>query len=164
MPKFLRTLPPSDEDRQLYTPVSPGDEWAVPGSFAYAGVDPASLPDSLQASFAHCFLGIDSFAHASVVEVAEIDQAELDGLRLQLALAMVQRLGAPGLGAALPVAEDEIAYALSLAVLPVGTQLLLEREWRDGDIQENVHRLQPAPNPLDHSQLRMFGSDPEHEP
>ena len=168
MPRFLRALAPRVDDMIVYGQVSPGDEWAVPGGFAYGDGVPGPGERARRAAFEQCFLGVESFAHVAVVEVAEIDAADLAQLRVQLALQMVNRLGAPGLGAALPVADDEIAYTLEIAELPVGTRLVIERSVdEDGEIHESLRRVQVpaqegagAGGGLDHEALRLWGVEP----
>ena len=151
-------MPPTDSDLELYGHLSPGDEWAVPGGFAYGDLDAPRLSGTRLAAFERCFLGIGSFGHVPTVEVAEIDEAELETLKLQLAMSMVSKLGAPGLGAALSVAADEIAYTLSLATLPPGTRLVLEREWADDGIREDIKRVQPPRPQVDHGEVRLWAA------
>lgn len=168
MPRFLKALAPRVDDMLAYGDVSPGDEWAVPGGFAYGDGVPDAREPRRRAAFEQCFLGVESFAHAAAVEVAEIDADELGRLRMQLALQMVGRLGAPGLGAALPVADDEIAYTLEIAELPVGTRLVIERSVdAAGEIHETLKRLQPPADAvaaaIDHASVRLWGAGAEGE-
>lgn len=155
MPKFLRVARHPGGKLPQLSPAAEVGEWAVPGGFNFWDRPESQLGDD----FRHGFFGLETFAWSPVVEVAEIDDGELDRLRLQLAMHLVKVHGAPGLGAAYAYVEQEIAHAQSLCTVPTGTLLTVERRLDGDDIHEDYKRVQMAASEIDHSTVRIWGVD-----
>ena len=160
--KLLRTIRLDASDTFVFERAAEPGEWAVPGTFAFACVDPATLEGKARAAFRSGFLGIDSFGWSTLVQVVEASEADRAAAVQLLARRLVERFGAPDLAAALPAAEEEIAFAASLCDHPTGMLAALSRRWEDGAIREAFRTLTPAagPKPLSaYAFLEVVGED-----
>ncbi len=155
--KFLRTVRLDLSDQNVFARAALPGEPAVTGSFAFADLDPQTLSPKGRQAFRNAWLGLDSFGHATLVEIAEVDERELDRAVERLAVLFVSDYGAPDMPAALPVAQDEVAYAASLCTYEPGMLLAIEREMTAEGIRERVHPVAPA-DPL-HGGIRLWGQD-----
>lgn len=122
-------------------------EWAVPGSFAFIGLNAAALTGKAKIAFASGWLGTKTWGRASLVEVADIDEAEFHAVIECLARHFATEYGAPSLVEALPAARAEAEDAAALAEHKVGTLLAIERE--PGD-------LEPDGTPTFHERVRLI--------
>jgi hypothetical protein len=148
--KLLRTIRLDPSDTFVFEKAAEPGEWAVPGTFAFAGVNPATLHGKARTAFRSGFLGIDSLGWSTlvqIVEASEEDRAAAVGLLTQR---LVERFGAPDLATARPAAEEEIAFAASLTEHPTGMLVALSRRYEDGAIREAFRTLTPSvgPKPL----------------
>ncbi len=142
--KFLRTIRLDTSDLYVFERAAEPGEWAVSGSFAFAEVDPADLGGKLRQAFANGWLGLDSLGYSTLVEVAEIGEADYEGVIERLADLFVRDYGAPSREAALPVAREEAAYAAGLCEHKPHTLLALERELTDAGIVERFRVIVPS--------------------
>lgn len=147
MIRLPRTIRLDASDTVVFAAAAEPGEWAVPGTFLYAGRDPAGLTRKEGVAFRSGFLGIASFGHSTLVTVTEATAAERAAAVAALAAAFVARLGAPDLAAAMPAAEEEIALAADLCRdHGVGTLIALHRAWDGGEppaIRERFRTLRP---------------------
>src|SRR3546814_3883259 len=88
----------------------------------------ATLCRSAQLAFRSGWLGLDSFGHATFVEVAEIAEPDFFQLVERLARHLETDYGAPSFGQALAAARHELDDAAGLCEHKLGTLLALERE------------------------------------
>ncbi len=146
--KFLQVARLDDSDEYVYSVAARTDELAVTGSFvfSFAEEDPAGLSGKQAQAFRNGFLGLDSFGWATVVRVVEISDAQYAEAIERLARHFVEQYGAPSIGAALPVARQEVEYASGLCEHPAGTMLTVERQAENGEIHESFKRVQPRQN------------------
>src|SRR3546814_19542191 len=70
--RLPRTLRLDQSDLHVFEHACAPGEWAIPGCFVFADVDAARLEGKAQPAFRSGWLGLDSFGHATFVEVAEI--------------------------------------------------------------------------------------------
>lgn len=142
LPRTIR-LDPSDT--VVFAHAAEPGEWAVPGTFLFAGRDPESLGRKEQVAFRSGFLGIDSFGYSTLVAVQQASAAERDAATAQLARQLVDKLGAPDERIAWPAAEEEIAYAAELCRgHAVNTLIALHRAREEGGaIRERFRTLKP---------------------
>lgn len=125
------------------TAATPG-EWAVPGTFLFAGRAPESLGRKERIAFRSGFLGIDSFGHATLVVVTEATLAHRAAAAAALAAQLVARLGAPDITTALPAAEEELTLAQDLCKdHAIGTLIALHRAAKGAAIVERFRTLRP---------------------
>lgn len=142
--RLPRTIRLDASDAVIFVPAAAPGEWAVPGTFLFAGRDPAGLGRKEQIAFRSGFLGIDSFGWSTLVVVTEATAAERADAIAALARRFVADLGAPDMATALPAATEEIALAADLCRdHPAGTLIALHRR-SDGDaIREQFRTLRP---------------------
>ncbi|WP_193370869.1 DUF6505 family protein [Pelagibius marinus] len=119
-------------------------EWAIPGSFAYAGLDPARLEGKAQIAFKSAWLGLTSFGHTTLVEVAEVGEADFFAAVERLARHIEEAYSAPSFGQALAAARQELEDAAGLCEHKLGTLLAIEREPRDEGFVERFRVIEPA--------------------
>ena len=145
--KLLRTIRLDPSDTFVFERAAEPGEWAVPGAFAFAHMDPATLEGKARAAFRSGFLGIDTLGWSTLVQVVEASEADRVAAVELLARRLVECFGAPDIDTALPAAEEEIAFAASLSDHPKGMLAALSRRWEDGAIREAFRTLTPAAGP-----------------
>lgn len=144
MIRLPRTIRLDASDTVVFANAAEPGEWAVAGTFLFAGRDPDSLSRKEQIAFRTGFLGIDSFGHSTLVVVSEASGEERAQALEALAGQLVARLGAPGLAAARPAAEEELALAEDLCRgHGVGTLVALYRSREGEAIREQFRTLKP---------------------
>lgn len=142
LPRTIR-LDPSDT--VVFAHAAEPGEWAVPGTFIFAGRDPKRLGRKEQVAFRSGFLGIDSFGYSTLVAVQQASEEEREVAIGRLARQFVKELGAPDERTARPAAEEEIAYAADLCRgHAVNTLIALHRGHEEGGaIRERFRTLKP---------------------
>ena len=140
-------------------PCEPG-EWAIPGGFAYWEVDPARLEGKAQLAFRSGWLGLTSFGHSTLVEIAEIDEAAFFAAVERLARHIEAAYGAPSFGHALAAARQEIDDAAALCEHKLGTLLAVERAPSEEAFVERFRVIQPS-RAADHAKIWQVVEDPE---
>lgn len=157
--KLLRTLRLDGSDEQTFERAAGAGEWAVPGAFAFLDDDEQSLHGPRLQAFRNGFLGLSSFGWCTLVEVAELSEAEYAQAEQDLARHLVTEYGAPGVHTALPAAREELEYTQSLCEAEPHTVLTLTREFdpEQGAIVESLRVV--TRNAGDHGQVRLFGPE-----
>ena len=158
--KFPRCLRLDSSDLHVYRYAADPGEWAIPGSFAFANRDPAGFDNKERLAFRSGWLGTESFGRSSLVEVAEIDEAELHRVVERLARHFVEAYGAPDLAAALAVAREEADYAMSLCEPKLRSLLALEREATEAGTVERFRVITPE-RAQDHAKIWEIVPDEE---
>lgn len=141
--KFLRVVRLDASDPRIFHRAADVGEPAVPGSFAFIDVDPGELDRKEALALATGWLGIESFGHATLVEVAQFDEHEFFKVVERLARHFVEAYGAPDLASALPAAREEADYAASLCEHKLHTLLAIEREPADDGVRERIKVIHP---------------------
>lgn len=140
--KLLRVIRFDPSDTFVFERAAEPGEWAVPGTFAFAPMDVASLQGKARAAFRCGFLGISSLGWSTLVEAVEADDADRNAAVDLLARRLVERFDAPDLAVARAAAEEEIAFAASLGEHTApGTVVALGRKHENGDIRETFRTL-----------------------
>lgn len=127
-------------------------EWAIPGSFAFAALDATVLTGKAQLAFKSAWLGLTSFGHTTLVEVAEIGEAEFFVQVERLARHIEAEFKAPSFGDALAAARQELEEAAGLCDHKVGTLLALERVPSSEGFVERFRVIEPA-RATDHAKI-----------
>jgi hypothetical protein len=146
--KLLRTLRLDPSDGFVFDRAAESGEWAVPGSVLFAGFDLDDATPKMRAAFRAGFLGLTSFGFSTLVEVAEIEDAERHALFRSFSAALLEGFGAPSPEAAKEAARDEIAFAASLCDHEPGTVIAMHRILEGGAIREQfrtLHRREATP-------------------
>jgi hypothetical protein len=148
--KLLRTIRLDPSDTFVFERAAEPGEWAVPGGFAFAGVDPASLQGKARAAFRAGFLGVASLGWSTLVQIVEASEADRGAAVEQLAGQLLTQFGAPDRGAAREAAAEEIAFAASLCNQPADTLIALHRVYENDSVREAFRTLRPrgGPKPL----------------
>jgi hypothetical protein len=149
--KLPRTIRLDPSDTFVYSRAADPGEWAVTGTFLFFGADVEGMSGKERQAFRGGFLGVESFGWSTLVVVTEATGEERAAAVERLAEQLVARCGAPGMEAARPAAEEEIAFAQSLCDHPPNTLLALSRAGEGEGVRETfrtlhrkVGRLDPA--------------------
>lgn len=141
--KLPRTIRLDPSDTFVFRKAAEPGEWAVTGTFLF---NPATI-DTLDAkgrtAFRSGFLGLGSFGWSTLAVVTDVTEEERNQAIAQLALHLLEKLGAPDLATARQAASEEIAFAASLCDHPDQTLLALRRVIEEGDIHEQFRTLSP---------------------
>jgi hypothetical protein len=142
--RLPRTIRLDASDTVVFSHAAEAGEWAVAGTFVFAGRPPESLSRKEQIAFRSGFLGVQSFGHSTLVVVSEASDEERAAAVEALAAQLVDRLGAPDIAVARPAAEEEVALAQDLCRgHAVGTLVALHRTREGEAIREQFRTLKP---------------------
>lgn len=156
MTKFLRAIQLDVSDRMIYdSPAVPG-EWVVPGSFTLWDIDPQRLSPKQRQVFEHAMLGTESLGWTTLAIVDTINLPEIEQVIQRLAQHLWINYGAPDLTEARRVAEEEVAFAMSLCDHPVDTVIAIQRHMTDEGVEETFRVVQ-TPHDIDHSRVKIWG-------
>lgn len=143
--KLARTIRMDVSDTQIFALAAEEGELAVSGAFAFSDFTEADLTGKARQEFANGWLGLESFGRATLVAVCQVSAGELDHATVRLATHFVSHWGAPSIDAALPVAEDEIAYMRGLCdEHPPNTLLVVERTLAEDGLREAFRAIPVA--------------------
>lgn len=139
--KLLRTIRLDPSDAFVFPRAAEAGEWAVTGTFLFAGRNIAALAGKERVAFRSGFLGIDSFGFSTLVVAQPIREDEQAAAVERLARHLVERMGAPSIDVARAAAGEEIAFSAALADHDEGTLVALHRLFEDGAIREQFRTL-----------------------
>lgn len=158
LPRAIRL---DQSDLHVFEEACEVGEWAIPGSFAFAGLDPTRLEGKAQLAFKSAWLGLTSFGHTTLVEIAEIDEAAFFAAVERLARHIEAAYAAPSFGHALAAARQELEEAAGLCEHKLGTLLALERVPSDEGFIERFRVIEPS-RAGDHAKIwEILPDDPE---
>lgn len=143
--KLARTIRFDESDGNIFRLAAEPDELAVSGAFAFSNLDEAQVTGKVRQEFANGWLGLESFGRSTFVAVTRVTEAERDQAVMRLAAHFVGDYGAPSLDAALPAAEEEVAYMSSLCdEHKPNTLLIVERTLEDQGVREAFRVIETA--------------------
>lgn len=142
--KLLRTIRLDPSDRFAFEQAAEPGEWAVPGGFAFADVDPAGLSGKARVAFRSGFLGLSSFGWSTIAVVVSASPAEYEEAVASLAAHLLAAHGAPDAPSARGAAEDEVRFAASLAAHPDQTLVVLHRTADADGVREQFRTVKPG--------------------
>jgi hypothetical protein len=145
--KLLRTIRLDPSDAFIFPAAAEAGEWAVPGAFMFFGADLAALVGKERSAFRSGFLGVDSFAWSTLVQIVDATPDDRAAAIELLAQRLFDRLGAPDRVAARKAAGEEIDFAVSLCNHPADTLIAMHRSDEDGAIRETFRTLRPRHGP-----------------
>lgn len=166
MLKLCRTLRLDQSDLRIFPQAAEPGEWAVPGTFAFLERNPAAYEGKERLAFSSGWLGCETFGRSTLVEVAEVAEADYFAVVEHLARHFVEHYGAPDLGAALPAAREEVDHAASLAQdHKIGTLLAMERHLDDAyHIRERYRVILPSRSE-EHARIwTLVEDEPDEKP
>ena len=142
--KLARVIRLDDTDLEVFETAADPGEWAIPGTFAYSNWTEDDLTGKAKQAFSHGWLGLTSFARASVVAVTTITEAERDELIELLAFHFTEAWGAPDMDAARPVAAEEIAQMIALCEDHAdNTLIVVERSLTEAGVNDKFRLVPP---------------------
>ena len=150
--KFPRCIRLDTSDLNIFHRAAEPGEWAVAGGFAFADSDPSEFDNKDKLAFQSGWLGTESFGRATLVEIAEIDEAAFAALIERLARHFVEAYGAPSLAEALPAARAEADEAAALCTHKLHSLLALEREMTEDGVAERFRVIRPE-RASDHARI-----------
>jgi hypothetical protein len=152
--KLLRTIRFDPSDSFVFEIAAEPDEWAIPGSFAFAGLQESDITGKQKQAFSNGFLSLESYGRATFAAAALVTEEQIGTLTKRLAQHFVDRYGAPSLVEAMPVAQDEIRFTLDLCRdAPVNAVFTLRRFFDDeGEIREEF-RIVEQPGEKLHTRI-----------
>lgn len=144
MMRFARIIRLDESDTNIFDPAAEPGEWAIPGTFEFANWTEEDLGGVAKIAFETSWLGLDSFGRASVAAVADMTEAEAEGLTERLAAHFVAHYGAPDTDAARPAAAQEIeAMAAFCEGQVVNTLMVLTRSFEAAGVRERFRLIPP---------------------
>jgi len=148
--KLLRTIRLDPSDTFVFERAAEPGEWAVSGAFVFSDADPAALQGKERSAFRGGFLGVTSLGWSTLVQIVDASDEDRERLIDELAQRLVEKFGAPDLGAARAAAEEEIGFTASLCNQPQDTLIAVHRSFENGEIREAFRSLHPkgGPKPL----------------
>ena len=141
--KLLRTIRLDPSDTFVFDRAAEPGEWAVPGGFAFGGVDPGALQGKARAAFRGGFLGIASLGWSTLVQIVEAGEDDRVAAAEMLAERLLAHFGAPDRASAREAAIEEIAFAASLCNQPADTLIAVHRSYQDDSVRETFRTLRP---------------------
>jgi uncharacterized protein DUF6505 len=141
--KLLRTIRLDPSDTFVFATAAEPGEWAVSGGFVFVATEEEQLAGKARAAFRAGLLGIDSLGWSTLAQVVDASERDRADAVAMLAQRLVDRFGAPDLAVARAAAEEEVAFAASLADHPVGTLIAVHRTREDGAVRETFRTLRP---------------------
>jgi hypothetical protein len=160
--KLLRTIRLDTSDTFVFKKAAEPGEWAVSGAFVFAGADGDALQSKSRTAFRSGFLGIGSLGWSTLVQIVEASESDRATAVETLARRLVEHFGAPGLQAAYPAAEEEIAFAASLCSHATGVVIAVSRSFAGGSVRETFRALKPREGhrvPHAYAFLEVTGED-----
>jgi hypothetical protein len=145
MPKLLRAIRLDASDTYVYERAATAGEWVVSGAFMFWDQDPRTLDGRAKQAFRAGFLGLGSFGWSTLAVVVDATDAERAAAIVTLAAFLMAEHGAPTLDAARAAAEDEVAFAESLADHALQTLVAVHRTvTAEGEISEQFRTFHNA--------------------
>jgi len=150
--KFARTIRLDVSDTQVFDHPAEPEEWAVAGTFAFVGADPAAWTTKQKLAFKSGWLGLGGFGRSTFVQVAVMPDEQFEDAVRALAGHLFQAYGAPDMMAALEAARHECREMADLCDHPAGTLLAIERDFTEDGVAERV-RVIPATGDGQHARI-----------
>jgi hypothetical protein len=141
--KLLRTIRLDPSDTFIFEKVAEPGEWAVSGAFMFWASNPDALEGKARSAFRGGLLGVASLGWSTLVQVVEASESDRSAAAHALAEKLVAHFGAPDLATARKAADEELAFASSLAEHPKDTLVAVHRRYEDGEIRETFRTLRP---------------------
>lgn len=158
--KFLKTIRFDPSDLHVFEHYAAQDEWAVAGGFLYSNCHEGELEGKQKQAFSNGFLSVQSFGNSTFVSVAEIDESELDFVVKMLAKQFLEKLAAPSLEEALPVAQEEIQFVCDLcSQAPINSVFAVSRHFDDNQEVCEEFSIVNAPTEKLHTRVWEIARD-----
>ncbi len=141
--KLARAIHFDESDMRVYYSPARTGEWCVSGGFEFSNWIEADLSGKARQAFSNGWLGLETFGRVTFVAVTQVQEGERAALTAALAQHFVDVYGAPGLDAAMPAAEEEIAHMAELCEDHEGNTLLtVQRELTEAGVRESFRVIE----------------------
>jgi Family of unknown function (DUF6505) len=145
MHKLLRAIRLDASDTFVFEQAASPNDWVVSGSFLFWDQQVSGLTGRAKSAFRSGLLGLGTFGWTTLAVVVDATDEEREAALQCLATYLMAEQGAPTMEAARAAAEDEIAFAVSLAQHPVQTLVAVHRTLTaDGEISEQFRTFHAA--------------------
>jgi hypothetical protein len=162
--KLLRTIRLDPSDTFIFDRAAEPGEFAVSGSFVFLHENIASLVGKARSAFRGGFLGVESWAWSTLVQIVEAKESDYVAGVEKLAEQLVANCGAPTSMEAEPAAEAEFAFAQALCTHPAGTLIAVHRVEENGDIRETFRALRPKDGPKPFRAFAFLDAEDDEDP
>lgn len=142
--KLLRTIALDPSDTFVFDVAAEPGDWAVSGAFRFCDRDPAKLSGNGRSAFRSGFLEVKSWGWSTLAQIVHATEDDRRALVELLARQLVERFGAPDLATARLAAEEEVAFAQSLCMHPIGALIAVHRLASDGEIRKVIPQIATA--------------------
>lgn len=143
--KLARTIRFDSSDLNIFDSTAEEGEWAISGSFMFAGISEDALVGKTRQAFANGFLGLSSFGFSTLVTVASASEEICDELVQTLASRFVDDFGAPSHNDARHAAQEEIDFMADIcSEHRTGTLLSITRSLSEQGIKESFRSIAKA--------------------
>ena len=105
--KLARTIRFDRSDINVFPIAADEGEWALVGTFCFAGIDEAKLTGKVKQAFSNGFIGLQSFGFSTLVSVATAKKQDLETIESILDERFIREFGAPDNAAARAAAQEE---------------------------------------------------------
>jgi hypothetical protein len=143
--KLARTIRFDSSDLNIFDSASEEGEWAISGSFMFAGISDDALVGKTRQAFANGFVGLSSFGFSTLVTVASASDEMREALIQTLAGRFVEEFGAPSHHDAEQAAREEIDFMADIcSEHKTGTLLSITRSLSEQGIKESFRSIAKA--------------------
>jgi hypothetical protein len=144
--KLARTIRFDPSDLKVFPRAADEGEWALVGTFCFAGLNEVDITGKVKQAFSNGFLGLQSMGFSTLVSVVTLKAGDLDRIESLLCEVFMTELGAPSKVAAMSAVTQEINFMAELCGdHKAGTLLAVQRILGDDGIRESFRSL-PKPD------------------
>jgi hypothetical protein len=144
--KLARTIRFDPSDLNVFPRAADEGEWALVGTFCFAGLGEADIKGKVKQAFSNGFLGLDSLGFSTLVSISTAKPGDIDKIENRLCEIFITEFGAPDKAAAMAAVTEEIKFMAELcSEHKTGTLLAIQRSLGDDGIRESFRSL-PKPD------------------
>ena len=140
--KLAKTIRFDPSDLNVFPLAADEGEWALVGTFCFAGINEADIKGKVKQAFSNGFLGLDSMGFSTLVSIVTVKPDDLGKIENRLCSIFMDEFGAPDEATAMAAVTEEIKFMADLcAEHKPGTLLAIERSLGDEGIRESFRSL-----------------------
>ena len=143
--KLAKTIRFDPSDLNVFPRAADEGEWAIAGSFCFAGLGEEDIKGKVKQAFSNGFLGLESLGFSTLVNIVTAKPGDIGKIEKRLCEIFITEFGAPDEAAAMAAATEEIRFMAELCDdHKTGTLLAIQRSLGDDGIRESFRSL-PKP-------------------
>jgi hypothetical protein len=140
--KLARTIRFDPSDLNVFPRAADEGEWALVGTFCFAGLNEADINGKVKQAFSNGFLGLQSMGFSTLVSVVKLKSGDLEKIESRLCEVFLSEFGAPDKASAMTAVAEEITFMAELcSEHKTGTLLAIQRSLGEDGIQESFRSL-----------------------